>query len=303
MRGTAAIALLLASAAHGQNVFVTADTLVIRIGERANITLGIDLDGAGATVSWPMLNDTLVPHVELIGRGTMDTLRGDDGGIARITQRLEVTSFDTGYWALPPFKFVVAGRTLETAPLVFEVRGVVLDEGGKARDISPLYEPPFDPGYWLREHWTWIAGGIALLGLIVATILFLRRPRKQQVSTPAPVAQRPLLECYLEMLDHIEQERLWQTGDHKAHQSKVTDTLRGYIEERYSIPALERTTDELLHALRVSPLSPEQYQMLANMLRTADLVKFAKAVPTPSENEQLLQAARDLIRATTTAYG
>jgi hypothetical protein len=83
----------------------------------------------------------------------------------------------------------------------------------------------------------------------------------------------------------------------------VTDTLRGYIEERYSIPALERTTDELLHALRVSPLSPEQYQMLANMLRTADLVKFAKAVPTPSENEQLLQAARDLIRATTTAHG
>jgi hypothetical protein len=43
--------------------------------------------------------------------------------------------------------------------------------------------------------------------------------------------------------------------------------------------------------------------MLANMLRTADLVKFAKAVPTPSENEQLMQAARDLIRATTTAYG
>ncbi|MBL7981507.1 MAG: hypothetical protein JNL52_06805 [Flavobacteriales bacterium] len=300
MRAIVAIAFTITLAAQGQNAFVSADTLVLRIGERANITLGIDLSGAATKVNWPALNDTLAPHLEVIRRGAMDTLRSENGTIARINQRLEITSFDTGFWAVPPFTFTVDGRNLETAPLLFEIRGVAVDEGGRPRDLSPLFEPPFDLGYWLRQHWMWITAGIALLGLIIAMIIQFRKPRKPKASTPAPVAQRPVHERFLELLDRIEKEQLWQAGDHKAHQSQVTDAVRGYIEERYDIPALERTTDELLQAIRVTTLSPEQQQLLANMLRAADLVKFAKAVPSPSENEQLLRSARDFIRATIT---
>jgi hypothetical protein len=299
MRAVAAIAFIMTLAAQGQNAFVSADTLVLRIGERANITLGIDLSRATTTVTWPTLNDTLAPHLEVIRRGAMDTLRSENGTIARITQRVEITSFDTGYWAVPPFTFNVDGRNLETAPLLFEVRGINVDEGGRPRDISPLYEPPFDLGHWLQQHWMWIAAGVALLGLIISAIIYFRKRRKPKASTPSPVAQRPVHERFLELLDRIESEQLWQAGDHKAHQSQVTDAVRGYIEERYDIPALERTTDELVQAIRVTTLGPEQQQLLANMLRAADLVKFAKAVPSPAENEQLLRSARDFIHATT----
>lgn len=299
MRAVAAIAFIMTLAAQGQNAFVSVDTLVLRIGERANITLGIDLSRATTTVTWPTLSDTLAPHLEVIRRGALDTLRSENGTIARITQRVEITSFDTGYWAVPPFTFNVDGRNLETAPLLFEVRGINVDEGGRPRDISPLYEPPLDLGHWLQQHWTWIAAGVALLGLIISAIIYFRKRRKPKASTPSPVAQRPVHERFLELLDRIESEQLWQAGDHKAHQSQVTDAVRGYIEERYDIPALERTTDELAQAIRVTTLSPEQQQLLANMLRAADLVKFAKAVPSPAENEQLLRSARDFIHATT----
>lgn len=74
--------------------------------------------------------------------------------------------------------------------------------------------------------------------------------------------------------------------------------MRGYLEERFKVPALERTTDDLLLELRTSPIAPDLQQQLANMLRLADLVKFAKAVPSATENERMLTGAREFIKAT-----
>ncbi|MBK9196654.1 MAG: hypothetical protein IPO17_17060 [Flavobacteriales bacterium] len=108
----------------------------------------------------------------------------------------------------------------------------------------------------------------------------------------------PLHERVLLQLEALDRERVWQQGDHKSYQSRLTDLLRGYIEERYRVPALERTTDELLHELRVSPLSMEQQSLLANLLRLADMVKFAKALPSPQENEQMMVSAVRFIRET-----
>jgi hypothetical protein len=50
--------------------------------------------------------------------------------------------------------------------------------------------------------------------------------------------------------------------------------------------------------LRVSPLPGDERIRLDNMLRAADLVKFAKVVPSASEHEQLLASARQFVRAT-----
>ena len=64
------------------------------------------------------------------------------------------------------------------------------------------------------------------------------------------------------------------------------------------MPALESTTDELLHELRVSPLNTDQQNLLGNMLRLADLVKFAKALPSPQENEQMMANALRFVQET-----
>ncbi len=64
------------------------------------------------------------------------------------------------------------------------------------------------------------------------------------------------------------------------------------------MPALESTTDELLAILRVSSMTTEQRELLANLLRMADMVKFAKWTPLPAENEQLLAGAVKLVHQT-----
>jgi len=275
------------------------EPLHIRIGEHAVISMSAKADGPA--VQWPVLGDTLSRQIEVIGVSEPDTVEVDGvGGPAAVmvVRRITITSFDTGYWAIPPFKLNVEGRPVETQALLLRVDGFVVDAASVPADIKPIQRLPFSLIWWAQQHWKWIAGaGLAAL-LAAAVLLLIRRMRKapqQPVKEEAPIA---LHQRVLAQLDALEQERLWQQGQHKAYQSRLTDLVRGYIEERYQVPALERTTDELMHELRVSPLSNDHQVLLGNMLHAADMVKFAKALPSPQENEQLMASARRFVLAT-----
>jgi hypothetical protein len=282
---------------HAQRPVASLDTTVIRIGEQAVLRLELPLAAGGTQVTWPIMGDTLSRHIEVVDPGRIDTLKGADGRMERSVRNIRITSFDTGFWAIPPQRFIIHGTPVETGPLLLEVRGVELDSAGAVRDIKDIIELPFSLAFWLEEHAPWIGGTLALAALVLFLWKRRKRPVRQTIEatpgTPAPLHERTLA-----ALRELEAQRVWQQGDHKRYQSQLTDLLRSYIEERYAIPALERTTDELLHALRVSPLDREQQVMLANLLHLADLVKFAKATPAPAENERSMTEAIRFVERT-----
>lgn len=293
MRIVAAIALLPAFA------FAQTDALVTVRLQPDSIPLGgrslliFEVDGIGASVAWPVIGDTINAHIEVVHDSGADTTTE-----MRLVRTLSLTAFDTGFWAVPPFQFTIGSKEILSEALLLHVRGVELDSTAAPKDIKPIHEPPFSMGWWLRQHWPWVAG-VAACGLAVfAVILLVRRLRRKQPLVQAPVIELPLHERVLQQLAALDKERVWQQGGHKAYQSRLTDLLRGYIEERYQVPALESTTDELLHELRVSPLNTDQQNLLGNMLRLADLVKFAKALPSPQENEQMMANALRFVQET-----
>jgi hypothetical protein len=305
MRVLAAIVLCMPGVIAAQTVLPLArlDTGVIRIGEQARITLGVEFppDHIGREVGWPEVGTHLAPHVEVLHSSEVDTVlqeHGQELHTVQLVRVLTITSFDTGYWAIPPFSFTVSGRPAETAPMLLEVRGVELDTAMAVHDLKPFHELPFSLGFWLRQNWYWPTGG-ALLALLIGLLVRKLRHRERPSTSVAIVEEvLPLHERVRNALLALEQERLWQQGLHKEYHSRITDLLRGYIEERFQVQALERTTDELLHALKVSPLAPDQRARLANMLQLADMVKFAKAVPTPPENEGMMAAALRFVHET-----
>jgi hypothetical protein len=262
----------------------------IRIGEQAELAVSVPL---GEEVGWPAIGDTLTAQVEVVDDLGTDTLPAE----GRLVRRWSLTSFDSGYWAIPPLHLRLGADSLETPALLLTVNTVAVDTAAAPRDIKDIYEVPFSLAYWLRAHWPWIAGG---LGVLVAVILIVRRLRRRPPVPAAPVAPDvPLHERLLRELDAIAERRLWQQGMVKEHHSAVTDLLRGYVEERYGVPALERTTDELAAELRASAMSPQAQQLLNNLLTLADRVKFAKYGAVPAENEQVLASARTFILDTT----
>ena len=99
-------------------------------------------------------------------------------------------------------------------------------------------------------------------------------------------------------LEALQQKKLWEQDRTKDYYIELTDILRSYIEERYGIPALEQTTDELLAGLRLSSMPTAPREQLAQLLRLADMVKFAKWKALPTENEQVMASAIRLVQET-----
>ncbi|MBK7382088.1 MAG: hypothetical protein IPI81_01965 [Flavobacteriales bacterium] len=299
MRALSLIALYVPALLFGQDgskgVHVQLDQQSIRIGEQALLTIHADANTSG--IVWPVIGDTITRHIEVVKDHGVDTLQASGNNGPRLVRSLTLTAFDTGYWAIPPFRMQVGARTVETDPLLLHVTGMEVPKGARPADIPPIHEANPDPLIWLVDHWTWVTG-VLLLGAIAAAIVILLGKRKVKEVVVEAAALPPLHERVLAAFDTLERERLWQHGDHKAYHSRLTDLLRGYIEERYNIPALESTTDELMHELRVSPLTSEQQGLLGNMLRLADMVKFAKALPAPEENEQMITSARRFVFGT-----
>ncbi|MBN1399388.1 MAG: hypothetical protein JXA74_01045, partial [Anaerolineae bacterium] len=81
----------------------------------------------------------------------------------------------------------------------------------------------------------------------------------------------------------------------KRHYTLVTDCLRVYIEGRYQVPAMDRTSYELLRDLERMAPPQETVAILRALLNEADLVKFARAQPSVAAAHEALARARTYV--------
>jgi LPXTG-motif cell wall-anchored protein len=290
------ISILSCTVGVAQQLTASLDTATIRIGEVATYTLSLTLPAGvtAAEVTWPASADTLARSIEVLNSAA--DLEADSVGVLRMTYQL--TSWDTGAWAIPPQKATVQGREIEGPASLLRVVPTMVNSKDPPRALKDILPMPFSLRAWLLAHQAELFTALGLLLAIILAVVLWKRRKKPIIPTVVTAPQTPAHQRCLEALHEVEQQRLWQQGEHKLYQSRVTDLLRGYIEERYAVPALERTTDELMAELRLSPLPTDERIRLENLLRAADLVKFAKMVPSAVENEQLMQAARQFVQAT-----
>ena len=77
---------------------------------------------------------------------------------------------------------------------------------------------------------------------------------------------------------------------------ELSALMRRYLEDRFELRAPELTTEEFLQAASATPdLGEAQKGFLRDFLRRADMVKFARFVPSsPEMDEALREAARFL---------
>jgi len=93
-------------------------------------------------------------------------------------------------------------------------------------------------------------------------------------------------------LERIEGMGLPARGEFKQFYTLVTDAVRRYLEARFGVEALDRTTHELLGDLARRGLEVDG---LAALLDEADLVKFAKYRPDEACAEGAMSLARDVV--------
>lgn len=270
------------------------DTNNIRIGEQFHLNFFATIS-KGSSVTFPFLTDTF-NHFEVVKKDVVDTLISKDSKELTLKQQLTLTSFDSGYFVIPPFTFVVkeGGKTdtVISEAILISVTTIPVDTTKSIRAIKNIIEVPFP---WLDYLLIVIAAAI-----VITIVLYIIRRMNKNKFIIGPQAKPQLLphEIALIRLKEIEEEKLWQQGYTKKYYSEVPDVLRQYLERRFEINAMEQTTDEILQQLRKVNIDDENKEKLSFILRLADMVKFAKGQPLPFENEKTLSNACDFINTT-----
>ena len=281
-----------AQAVRAQNVIsagVSRDTILI--GDQIEWTSEMQVP-RGMSVRIDSMSGYVVPGVELIGDFVIDTVdRGRD--FSRVQTRAVITSFDSGSYVLPPLVVYVyrgeeAVDTMRLPEVPLEVTTIPIDTTTyEMYDIRPQFRYPVT----FAEVMPWVTGGIVLVAIVIAVWRLIARRRRNRPLFGKPAPQDPPHIVALRDLDRIRGEKLWQTGNQKQYYTEITDTLRVYIEKRFGVKTIERTSGEILVELSTKDIQPSDFESLKDLFGTADLVKFAKYTASETENENAVPVA------------
>lgn len=285
---------------NAQNVeaYSKMDSSSIMIGDQIMLELGITVPETFA-VSFPYFKDTITTNIEILNKEPLDTTKVDEGML--IKQLYTITSFDSGYFELPDFEFMfhhkddtVLYRT-NANTLFLMVNTPVVDTSQAFKIIKgPVKEP-----YTFAEILPWALLALAVVGLIIFLIWYIRKRRRNQpvfVRKPKPALPPGLLA--IQKLEELRLAKIWQQGQLKKYYTELTDIAREYFEGRYHFDAMEMTSDEILEELKSKKVNKQAFEKMRAMLQMADLAKFAKAHPTPLENDLSLNHCIDFVQET-----
>jgi hypothetical protein len=255
------------------NIRATVDRDSILIGEPIALTIEAYMP-LGSKVSWFVADS--IEHFDITGRSSVDTVQNVDG--KKISQVLNITSFDSGRWQMPPFEVIVDGQSFYTDSVGISVGFTPFNRDEDYRDIKDIIEVS-NPAV---NRIPWILAIIALISLAVLTFYFLRR-KKTGFEVHKPVV--PLLSPYDEAMKALKSLSKNRTDDAKAHYSALNDILRNYVMRQFHISSFQRTSEELIVQLKQVEMPKDNFISLAQTLRMTDFVKFAKYRPSPEDDK------------------
>lgn len=197
-----------------------------------------------------------------------------------------ITSFDEGEHSI---KF---GDEDSIVLAVNDVEGVDT-VNIEVKDIADIIKVRYT--FW--EIFRWILLGLAVVAVVVAIVYVIKRLKAHKpiielhVEPPIPPDTRAL-----NALEELRRKELWQAGKLKEYYTDLTDIVRNYLEEAWDIPSTDMTSDETLEAFAGSKAYSETNDTkLRQILKTADMVKFAKSEPLPNEHTQSMNYATEFV--------
>lgn len=288
---------LIVSAQQDISASATLDKSSVLIGEHSNLKLSLSSSEQFELLEWPQIYDTIVSEIEIIERTSIDTIISKDQ--YQYIQNFKLISFDSGYYAIPPFEFKIKTKNgieehLETIAQLFEVHTIEIDSTANIKPINSIVNIPVTFAEVARKS-SFVLLILAVIGLIIFLIYYIKKHKRVPIiSRPKPVI--PANRRALDSLYELENKKLWQAGQVKEYYSEVTDILREYIAGAYDIPAVEMITDDIFDLMKKSDKYQTEYYNLAhNIFITSDMVKFAKGTTEADVNIKVLKDAYDFV--------
>lgn len=282
----------------GQDVSVRAvlDSGKVWIGDRVKLRLMVVQAGDSYVVSFPDVKKKLSEPLEILSIQNIDSTIGENGK-RQISQEIHLAVYDTGMFEIPELPFVIHNGartdTLKSLPLDLFIMPVALDS--TIHDIKSIYRMPLTVTEAV-EYASYLVL-IVLIGL--AVFYYLRRRKRKGSVQSAGLSDEPPHVIALRELQKLSDEKPWIHKQVKYFYVQLTDVLRRYLEYQFHIQAFEQTSDEILAALKKNAtLNASDLKQLSEILKLADLVKFAKVIPDPSDSADQINQAIKFVNST-----
>jgi hypothetical protein len=283
------ILLLLSMVAYAQQkpmVKAVIDTTNIRIGEQFEFKITVQ-DTANVII--PKLEKLF--GLEIIEDKKIDTLTN------QLIKRYILTGFDSGAFYIPQQQIFIRQKLYLTDSLLINVATVAIDTlKQKMFPIKKIQQEPYQFDDFKPYVWY-----VLLALIIIGLIIYLALRKKKEILEEVYVPALPPFEEAIQKLHELDEKLLWQNNQIKEYYSELTEIIRAYIERELKVPALESTTDELIETLtdfkdsKSIVTTKETIKKLRDLLREADLVKFAKSKPMSEQIELNRKEAEEVV--------
>ena len=293
------IALIISALQISAQVQVEAsiDSIQIFVGEQVHVTLSATAKEQ-SKVEFPQFKPTeyITPGIEVLGAEELESKQQDNGFVTR-RMVYTMTSFDDTLYYIPPMKVKIDGKPYESKSLALKVLTIEVDTTNVDQFFGPkdVQDNPFQWSDWSLSFWLSV---LFLLLLAVVYYLYLRLRDNKPIITHIRIVKRLLPhQKALQQIEQIKADKMVSSENSKEYYTKLTDTLRKYIEERYGFNAMEMTSSEIIDHLMATQ-DESALSELRHLFLTADLVKFAKYSTLINENDANLVNAIDFINQT-----
>ncbi|MCK4546868.1 MAG: DUF4381 family protein [Candidatus Eisenbacteria sp.] len=262
----------------------SADRTVARIGDAIIYRVTVEFDTTLSVVG-------VVPEKALAAFDVRDrrAIQGEaEAGRRSVTEEFVLAGYSPGnQWigARPYLIRSADGRvdTVMTAAIPVEVVSMLPADAEDIRDIKgPAEIPTAFPVWWIV--------GISAAGVAVAATLvwYIRRRRRrgEVIIVPPP---RPSHEVAYEALEELRRQNLPGSGQTKAYYMALSETIRRYLGARFGVPAMDRTTAEMLFLLKKTECRRDVGVSVRELLDTADRAKFARWEGTLEEADDQMK--------------
>ncbi|MBU1913007.1 MAG: hypothetical protein KKB22_05720 [Candidatus Omnitrophica bacterium] len=138
---------------------------------------------------------------------------------------------------------------------------------------------------------------LILTALAIAAFIYFK---KKKIAEEKPVLiQKSPEDIAKDALRLLSEKKLIEKGLVKEYYIRLSDIIRAYIESRYKISAMDRTTWELFQEMRSKRMERMHLDKINYFLEDCDMVKFAKYTPDKKEIEEVYKKAEEIIDITT----
>ncbi len=257
----------------------------------------------GISFQIPEIDEKISGGLELKNKETLKAETFPQG--IRQRTRYVMAGWNVGRYKIPalnlPYK-TPSGQegNIKTSPVTVTLSSVLPKEISEAElltfNIKGIQSPlALEPRYSMIK---WFLFGVLIVSCLGLLLYYCRRSFLPSQAVSETITE-PAHIIALRRLTNLKTTALADETSYKVFYSELSECIREYMENRYSIRALEMTTEEFLMQLTTGTcLNKEQQLLLKSFMQQSDLVKFANHSPSKEEAEMALLQIEQLVETT-----